>query len=158
MKMEITQNIQPSPDIAKIAADIAASVAAQAIEAAKVVAQTAAATASTTAATVAATGDNKSDHDLLIAVHEKVKALTDSVDKLNDNMDARLSRVETTKLAASDFVSFRNEQVNLNDKVDTRIKILETFRSVLMGAFIISNIIIVPVLIWLVISALSKHS
>lgn len=138
----------PDPNIAKIAAEIAAQVAAQAIAAAKAVAVQNLPTPSPTM--------GNPDHDLLIAVHEQVKQLRVEVKGLSDNMDGRLSRVENTKLAATDFVSFRNEQVITDDKLDTRVKLLETFKSVLMGAFIISNIVIVPVIIWLVISALSK--
>lgn len=72
------------------------------------------------------------DHDLLVIVHESVKSLRVDVQKLTEN----------TGIQTGDH--------------ENRLRMLETFKSVLIGGFIISNVIIVPILIWLVIRSLSK--
>lgn len=71
------------------------------------------------------------DHDLLLTVHAEVKSLRVDVQKLTISSDKQ----------AGDY--------------ETRLRLLESFKSVLMGGFILSNTIIVPILIWLVIKALT---
>lgn len=73
------------------------------------------------------------DHDLLVIVHEQVKSLRIDVQKLTEGT-----------------------QVQTGDH-ENRLRLLESFKSVLVGGFVISNIIIIPILIWLIINALKKN-
>ena len=47
------------------------------------------------------------------------------------------------------------EMLNQITKLDARISVLENFKSMLFGGLVLSNVIIVPIIIWLVIRQLS---
>ena len=72
------------------------------------------------------------DHDLLIALHENVKQVRVDIQNLQNTEDA---------------FKIDHEQ---------RLRTLEAFKSVIFGGLILSNATILPVLIWLVIRALSN--
>jgi hypothetical protein len=72
------------------------------------------------------------DHELLQRVDVKLDNLKADVTALNSNFGVTTSDHEG------------------------RIRILESFKSVIFGGLILSNVIIVPILIWLVIHTLTK--
>lgn len=75
---------------------------------------------------------NREDRDLLVELRTEVTAIRADIKDIKDG----------TAITLADH--------------ETRVRTLENFRSVLMGGFILSNLVIVPVLIWLVTLALKK--
>lgn len=70
------------------------------------------------------------DHDLLVQLHEQVKQVRIDIQSLGTNNTSQI-----------------------NDH-ENRIRLLEAFKSVIFGGLILSNVVIVPILIWLVVHAL----
>lgn len=75
---------------------------------------------------------NRDDRDLLVELRTEIIAIRADIKEIKDG----------TSITLADH--------------EIRMRALETFKSVLMGGFILSNIVIVPILIWLVTLALKK--
>lgn len=76
---------------------------------------------------------------------ERLKGLEvnvkDGFKDLKENLLGRVNDLAANKLAASDFVNFRNEQVGINDDVEKRVRIVETIISNFKGKYAILAVV-----------------
>lgn len=92
----------------------------------------------------------------------KTTSIEDSVADIKSELkDIRLSFITHTEYEArhkaiQDEISLlTNSTKTITNDQETRMRSLENFKSIIFGGLILSNIVIVPILIWLVIRALS---
>ena len=76
-----------------------------------------------------------------------INALNSTI-KVNKNGQIKQTPGTVTRIGTQGDIRVLNDGITtkINDH-ESRIRLLETFKSVLMGGFILSNIIIVPIMI-----------
>lgn len=82
------------------------------------------------------------DHDLLIVLHTKLdRALTD-IEKIGDGMSARLVELEHTKAEKKELVEAQIAADKIHDDHERRIRRLEKYVWLAIGALAIIQIIL----------------
>lgn len=85
--------------------------------------------------------ENKLEVKIAI-VETKIDTVLEKIDKLENNFANRIELLAATKLAASDFITHKQEQVKIDEDFETRIRFLERYAWAAIGIIAIVEIIL----------------
>lgn len=92
------------------------------------------------------------DHDLIIRLDTKMDVVTKKVDDLASNIISRIDQLENTSVAVD--LSIKTITIGMNDR-EARIRVLENWVWKAVGALTVANVIIIPVVMYLLFKKLN---